>query len=79
MASGFSSIFTFLQNFGGGEVEGHSANPPEEMAVVLNKLLSGQLSTEEKRDTCDLLRNEPEWVGWMASKIKERRGESLSR
>jgi hypothetical protein len=47
--------------------------------IVLNKLLSGKLSAEEKRETCDLLRNEPEWVGWMADRVKARRTEAVSR
>jgi hypothetical protein len=77
--SSFSSVFAFLRNFEGGEVEGHSSNPPSEVEIVLNKLLSGKLSAEEKRETCDLLRNEPEWVGWMADRVKARRTEAVSR
>jgi len=60
-------------------VQGRSSTPPQEIEVELTKLISGQLSHKERHQACDLLRNEPEWLGWMADQIKKRRSQSVSK
>lgn len=72
MSPKFSSIFEFLGNCD-QEVQGRSQKPPAEIEAELMKLIGGDLSGEERLRAFELLRDEPQWIAWLAGKIKERR------
>ncbi len=74
MNADFSSLLRLLESLD-GEVRGReSRQPPQEVETLLEKLLSGQLTGEsEREEVFELLRREPDWLAWLAGRIKSRR------
>ena len=69
MTPHISSIFQLIENID-REVQGRSSQPPGDVEMLLGKFVSGDLSPDEKKGACDVLRNEPEWMNWMADRVK---------
>jgi hypothetical protein len=73
MPADFKVIFRFLE-LSEGEVQGRqSARPPAHVERMLRGLLSGELDAPKRRELCELLRDQPRWLGWLAEQIKSRR------
>lgn len=74
MKAEFSSILRLFESLE-GEVRGRSSTePPPEIQSLLSNLLNESLSsTDERRRAFELLRTEPDWLAWFASRIKDRR------
>lgn len=74
MNADFSSLLRLLEGLD-GEVRGRETRqPPREVETLLEKLLSGELKGDsERKEVFELLRKEPDWLAWLAGKIKSRR------
>jgi hypothetical protein len=76
MLADFKVLFRFLE-FTEGEVQGRqSARPPAHVERLLRGLLSGELDAPQRRQLCELLRDQPRWLAWLAEQIKNRRKSS---
>ena len=47
--------------------------PPPEVENLLRGLLSGELDEGKRRQLCEVLREQPRWLTWLAEQIKHRR------
>ena len=74
MKADFSSLFRLFDSIE-KQVEGRgSSQPPEEVRVMLEGLMSGTLSSKKERgEAFELLRKEPGWLEWFAEQLKARR------
>lgn len=70
----FKTLIEFLDRFG-PEVVGHSVQepPPEELRQRLERFVAGQCDHSEIDAMCLLLRTEPQWVDWVAERVREQR------
>jgi hypothetical protein len=76
MPADFKVLFRFLE-LTEGEVQGRqSARPPAHVERLLRGLLSGELDSPKRRQLCELLRDQPRWLAWLAEQIKNRRKSS---
>lgn len=56
------------------DVEGLQFSPPEgEIREQLERLFAGNCSEEDKTLICDALRGHPEWIQWIADRVKAQR------
>jgi hypothetical protein len=73
MLAEFKVVFRFLE-LSEGEVQGRqSARPPSRVEKSLRALLSGELNEVQRRQLCEVLREQPRWLAWLADQIKNRR------
>jgi hypothetical protein len=73
MSAEFKVLFRFL-DITEGEVQGRqSTRPPPRVEKLLRALLSGQLDDGQRRQLCEVLREQPRWLAWLADQIKNRR------
>jgi hypothetical protein len=73
MLAEFKVVFRFLE-LSEGEVQGRqSARPPPQVEKSLRALLSGELDEGQRRQLCEVLREQPKWLAWLADQIKKRR------
>jgi hypothetical protein len=73
MPADFKVIFRFLE-LTEGEVQGRqSARPPQDVEQMLRRLLSGELDAPKRKQLCEMLRDQPRWLAWLAEQIKNRR------
>ena len=73
MLADFKVLFRFLE-LTEGEVHGRqSAQPPPHVERMLRGLLSGELDAPKRKQLCELLRDQPRWLAWLAEQIKNRR------
>jgi hypothetical protein len=73
MLAEFKVLFRLLE-LAEGEVQGRqSARPPPQVERSLRALLSGDLDQEKRRKLCEVLREQPRWLAWLAEQIKNRR------
>ncbi|MGB7837696.1 MAG: hypothetical protein WBL40_06260 [Terrimicrobiaceae bacterium] len=73
MLADFKVLFRFLE-LTEGEVQGRqSARPPAHVEQLLHGLLSGELDEPKRKQLCELLRDQPRWLAWLAEQIKNRR------
>ena len=71
----FTALFQFVERFG-PEVSGHNLlQPGGEHADRFERFVRGQASTEEREKLCELLRDNPHWLQWLASRIKDERSQ----
>jgi hypothetical protein len=76
MPADFKVVFRFLE-FTEGEVQGRqSTRPPPKVERLLRGLLSGEIDAPKRRELCELLRGQPQWLAWLAEQIKARRRNS---
>ena len=76
MPADFKVIFRLLE-LTEGEVQGRqSARPPKQVEGLIQALLSGELDASTRRQLCEVLSREPEWLAWVAEQIKGRRKSS---
>jgi len=73
MLAEFKVLFRLLELME-GEVQGRqSARPPPRVERSLRALLSGELDEGQRRQLCEVLREQPRWLAWLADQIKNRR------
>jgi hypothetical protein len=73
MLAEFKVVFRFLE-LTEGEVQGRqSARPPARVEKSLRALLSGELDEGQRKQLCEVLREQPRWLAWLADQIKKRR------
>jgi hypothetical protein len=69
----FTALFQFVERFG-PEVSGRNLpQPVGEHAEDFERFIRGEATTEERQKLCELLRDNPHWLRWLASRIKEER------
>ena len=67
----FTALFEFLERFG-PEVNGRNiSRPTDEEAERFQRFVQGKASPEEREQLCEMLRENPVWIGWLASRVKQ--------
>jgi hypothetical protein len=78
MLAEFKVLFDFLELIGDEVVGRQSARPPPQVEQSLRSLLSGELDERKRRELCEVLREQPKWLAWLADQIKDRRKTTVS-
>lgn len=75
----FTALFEFIERFG-SEVNGRNiARPTDEHAERFERFVQGKASAEEREQLCELLKDNPVWLRWLATRIKESNAEDPDR
>lgn len=75
MQSDFKHLISFLLR-GEAEVSGRMHNAPSgDLREKLERFVEGTCSESEKLQICELIRNDPACIKWVADRIKEKRGD----
>ncbi len=73
MADEFEKVVRFLER-AEAEVAGRGdLLPASDLRQQIERMVSGECSEEEKEQICEAVRDHPEWVKWMAEKVKAKR------
>ena len=76
MKSEFATLMTFLERFQ-PEVVGHAEiAPADDVKAKLQRFASGACNEAERQELCDLLREKPDLIRWLAKEVKRQRGEA---
>jgi len=68
-----STLFAFLERFG-PEVAGREVSlPHEEVARKLLRFARGECDTSERAEACEILRQNPSWLRWLADRVRGNR------
>lgn len=66
----FSLIIDFLERVGPEACGRGVAEPPSDAARLLEQLARGECDEQERRAVCQMLREHPAWMRWLAGLVK---------
>lgn len=69
----FNTLFSFRERFN-AEVGGRGIpQPPAEIAVKLLRFAGGECDAVERTEVCEILRQNPPWLRWLADRVRRNR------
>ncbi len=78
MSNDFKTLVDFLDRFG-PEVSGKAlVAPQDEAAVKLQRFAVGACNEAERSEVCEMLRQHPAWLRWLADQVKRARSGAAS-
>lgn len=78
MENELTALFGFLDRFG-SEVTARGISAPEsDVAEKLIRFAKGECSTEERTEVCEVLRQNPAWLRWLADHVKLSRTQAVN-
>ena len=77
MSNDFKTLIDFLDRFG-PEVSGKATMAPHSDDVAkLQRFVAGACDKDERNEICELLRQHPAWLRWLADRVKMAREPQL--
>ena len=65
-------LFAFLGKFG-PDAAGHETGHPQVEVALLERFSEGKCNARERQNVCDMLRLHPDWLRWLADRVKRKR------
>lgn len=73
MQNQLTELFGFFGRYG-YEVFGREVSPPDDNAAAqLLRFAQGECTPEERAQVCELLKQNPAWLRWIADRVKSGR------
>lgn len=70
MSNDFNTLIDFLDRFG-PEVSGKALIAPDsDAAAKLQRFAAGACDKDERSKVCEMLRDHPAWLRWLAERVK---------
>jgi hypothetical protein len=70
MNNDFKTLVDFLERFGPEASGRELPGPPAEAAAKLQRFADGACAADERGEVCELLRQHPAWLRWLADRVK---------